>query len=76
MPSTEELRKNFEDQVAKTDSQILELEKNLEKAKEYRVKLLGGLETLEILDPSAKSEEEVQSEAAETNVESSTEIIE
>lgn len=76
MPSTEELRKNFEDQVAKTDSQILELEKNLEKAKEYRVKLLGGLETLEILDPSTKSQEEVQAEAAETNVEAATEIIE
>ena len=44
-----ELKKNFEEQIAKTDTQIIELEKNLEKAKEYKTKLLGGLETIGLL---------------------------
>lgn len=44
------LRKNFEDQIAQTDSQIKELEQNLVKAKEYRTKLTGGLETLNLLE--------------------------
>jgi len=54
------LRKNFEDQIAQTDSQIKELEQNLVKAKEYRTKLTGGLETLNLLEhdsPDAPSEE-------------------
>ncbi len=44
-----ELKKNFEEQIAKTETQIVELEKNLEKAKEYKTKLLGGLETIGLL---------------------------
>lgn len=54
------LRKNFEDQIAQTDSQIKELEQNLEKAKEYRTKLTGGLETLNLLEhdsPDAPSKD-------------------
>tara|TARA_B100000427_G_scaffold65644_1_gene52132 strand:- start:297 stop:503 length:207 start_codon:yes stop_codon:yes gene_type:complete len=53
-----ELKKNFEEQIAKTDTQIIELEKNLEKAKEYKTKLLGGLETIGLLtdeQPSAEA---------------------
>tara|TARA_Y100000592_G_C5290602_1_gene230661 strand:+ start:432 stop:632 length:201 start_codon:yes stop_codon:yes gene_type:complete len=45
-----QLKENFEDQIAKTDSQIKELETNLEKAKEYKLKLVGGLETLSLLE--------------------------
>jgi len=50
-----ELKKNFEEQIAKTETQIVELEKNLEKAKEYKTKLLGGLETIGLLtdEPAA-----------------------
>jgi len=44
------LKKNFEDQIAETDKQISELETNLTKAKEYRIKLQGGLETLGLLE--------------------------
>ena len=53
------LRKNFEDQIAQTDSQIKELEQNLVKAKDYRTKLTGDLETLNLLEhdsPDAPSE--------------------
>ncbi len=52
-----ELKKNFEEQIAKTDTQIIELEKNLEKAKEYKTKLLGGLETIGLLTDEQPPEE-------------------
>ena len=42
----EQLKKNFEEQIATTVKQIGELETNLTKAKEYKIKLEGGLETL------------------------------
>jgi len=61
--NTEELKKNFEDQLASADKQIAELEANLAKAKEYKLKLQGGLETLALLNPPA--EEDVAEEAAE-----------
>ena len=54
-----ELKKNFEDQIATTDKQIGELEENLKKAREYKIKLQGGLETLGLLEgePEAPAEE-------------------
>lgn len=57
--NTEELRKNFEDQLSQAEKQIVELEANLTKAKEYRTKLQGGLETLGLLEqePEAPAEE-------------------
>ena len=55
------LRKNFEDQIASTVKQITELEESLQKAKEYKIKLQGGLETLGLLE----SEEAPAEEAAE-----------
>lgn len=45
-----QLKSNFEEQIGKTDAQIVELEKQLEKAKEYKLKLVGGLETLGLLE--------------------------
>lgn len=45
-----ELKKNFEDQIATTEKQIGELEENLKKAREYKIKLQGGLETLGLLE--------------------------
>ena len=47
---TETLKKNFEEQLAQADKQIAELEENLVKAKEYKLKLQGGLETLGLLE--------------------------
>ena len=45
-----QLKKNFEEQIATTDKQIAELEDNLKKANEYKLKLVGGLETLGLLE--------------------------
>lgn len=53
---TTELKKNFDEQLASTEKQIAELEANLAKAKEYKIKLQGGLETLELLNPPEKTE--------------------
>lgn len=57
----EELKKNFEEQLKSADAQIVELEANLAKAKEYKTKLVGGLETLNLLNPP---EEEAKEEAS------------
>ena len=56
------LKTNFEEQIAQTDKQIRELEENLAKAREYKIKLQGGLETLGLL------EQEPEAEAAPTEV--------
>jgi hypothetical protein len=55
------LKKNFEEQIATTEKQIAELEENLAKAKEYKIKLTGGLETLGLLEQ--EPEEPVAEEA-------------
>lgn len=62
---TKELRKNFEEQLASTDKQIAELETNLAKAREYKLKLSGGLETLDLLNPPKEEEETAEEPAAE-----------
>ena len=57
------LKKNFEEQIATTEKQITELEENLQKAREYKIKLQGGLETLGLLEgepapePTGETEE-------------------
>ena len=44
------LKTNFDEQIAKTETQIKELEDSLKKATEYKIKLQGGLETLGLLE--------------------------
>ncbi len=51
----EELKKNFEDQLEVAEKQISELQSNLEKATEYKLKLQGGLETLQLLEQQEES---------------------
>lgn len=51
------LRANFEEQIATTNKQIRELEENLVKAKEYKIKLQGGLETLNLLNEDETKDE-------------------
>ena len=51
-----DLKLEFEKQVKDADGKIAEAEKNLAQLKEYKIKLLGGLETLELLNP--KTEEQ------------------
>ena len=62
-----QLKTNFEEQIGKTDAQIVELEKQLEKAKEYKLKLVGGLETLGLLE----QEEAAPPDAAPASVDPS-----
>ena len=52
-----QLKANFEEQIAQTEKQIKELEDNLQKAKEYKIKLQGGLETLGLLEQEPEAEE-------------------
>ena len=59
---TEQLRKNFEEQLASADKQINELETNLAKAREYKLKLQGGLETLDLLNPTNTEESDSNAE--------------
>ena len=51
-----ELKLEFEKQVKDADVKIADAEKQLAQLKEYKVKLLGGLETIELLNP--KTEEQ------------------
>ena len=51
-----QLKKNFEEQIANTVKQITELEASLTKAKEYKIKLDGGLETLKLLEEKPEGE--------------------
>jgi hypothetical protein len=52
----EQLRENFDKQLANAEKQILDLKENLAKAEEYRLKLIGGLETLNLLNPPPEQE--------------------
>ena len=61
-----QLKKNFEEQISQTEKQIKELETNLTKAKEYKLKLVGGLETLTLLE---EKPEETAASAPETPAE-------
>ena len=45
-----DLKVEFEKQVKDADQKIVDAEQNLIKLKEYKTKLLGGLETLELLN--------------------------
>ena len=54
------LRIEFDKQLKDADAKIIEAEKNLVQLKEYKTKLLGGLETLELLNP--KTEEQVETQ--------------
>ena len=49
------LKVEFDKQLIDAEAKIIEAEKNLKQLTEYKVKLLGGLETLELLNPT-KSE--------------------
>ena len=61
------LKTNFEEQIAKTETQIKELEESLKKATEYKIKLQGGLETLGLLE----QDEAATPDAAPASVEPS-----
>ena len=45
-----DLKVNFQNQLKEIDEKIEQIQTELVKAKEYKIKLLGGLETLELLE--------------------------
>ena len=51
-----DLKIEFDKQLKDADAKIAEAEKNLQGLKEYKLKLQGGMETLELLSP--KTEEQ------------------
>ena len=51
-PST--LKIEFEKQIKDADAKLVEAEKQLAQLKEYKTKLLGGMETLELLAPKTE----------------------
>ena len=51
-----DLKIEFDKQVKDADVKIAEAEKQLAQLKEYKTKLLGGLETLELLNPKSKEQ--------------------
>ena len=59
------LKQNFEEQIAETEKQIVELEKNLAKAREYKIKLQGGLETLGLLEGDSDADVPAEETPAE-----------
>tara|TARA_B100000700_G_scaffold218260_1_gene240109 strand:- start:313 stop:540 length:228 start_codon:yes stop_codon:yes gene_type:complete len=55
-----ELKLEFEKQVKDADVKIADAEKQLAQLKEYKVKLIGGLETIELLNPKSEEQGGVQ----------------
>ena len=51
-----DLKTNFQNQLKEIDEKIAQIQGELEKAKEYKLKLVGGLETLELLEQQAAGE--------------------
>jgi len=52
------LKENFENQLKEIDEKIDQIQNELKKAQEYKLKLLGGLETLELLEKSSENQVE------------------
>jgi hypothetical protein len=59
--NTDTLRTNFNNQLKEAEGQIAKLKGELEKLEEYKLKLQGGLETLDLL-ASQEGEEEATTE--------------
>ena len=60
------LRIEFEKQIKDADVKITAAEKQLAQLNEYKTKLLGGLETIELLNPTAPPAPEIQDAPTET----------
>ena len=48
------LKIEFDKQLKDAEAKIAEAEKTLKSLNEYKIKLLGGLETLELLNPKSE----------------------
>ena len=58
------LKVEFDKQLKDAEAKIIEAEKNLKQLTEYKVKLLGGLETLELLSPKSEGTDGVPEPSA------------
>jgi len=54
------LRIEFEKQLKDSETKIAQAEEQLAKLKEYRLKLQGGMETLDLLSPKTEGQVETQ----------------
>ena len=63
-PTTAELREDFKNQLRNVNERIGILPQELESFKEISIKIIGGLETLQIIDPV---QEEASTETSEEN---------
>ena len=54
-----DLKIEFQKQLKDAEAKIAEAEKNLKSLNEYKIKLLGGLETLELLNPKSEGKDGV-----------------
>ena len=59
-----DLKLEFQKQLKDAEAKIVEAEKNLKQLTEYKVKLLGGLETLELLTPKSEGTDGVPEPSA------------
>lgn len=57
------IRENFEEQLKTCNENIEKLQTELAKLQEYRVKLVGGIETLDLLEKEEETEEPASAEA-------------
>lgn len=62
MSSQEKIKESFEEQLKNANEQIEKLQSELARLTEYRVKLIGGLETLQLLEQPEESLELKESE--------------
>ncbi len=62
MSSQEKIKESFEEQLKNANEQIEKLQSELARLTEYRVKLIGGLETLQLLEQPEESAELEESE--------------
>ena len=59
-----DLKIEFQKQLKDAEVKIAEAEKNLKQLNEYKTKLLGGLETIELLLPKSEGKDGVQEPSA------------
>lgn len=62
---TATLKENFQNQLKDIEEKISKLLEELEKAKEYRLKLQGGMETLELISSQEEPAQSVETEVVE-----------
>ena len=63
-----ELKVEFDKLLKDADAKIAEAERNLQGLKEYKLKLQGGMETLDLLAPKTEEQVETQGGPPESTI--------